>query len=74
MPERSFEPAAERPAPPRRAAAPSRDPFFDQPYEPSGDAPPAWDATPKSAPGPVARGLLPNIRPKKKVASLLGGG
>ncbi len=74
VPERSFESAAERPAPPRRAAPPSRDPFFDKPYEPSADAAPAWEAAPKPAPVPAVRGLSANIRPKKKVASLLGGG
>jgi superfamily II DNA/RNA helicase len=49
------------------------DPFFDKPYEePSGaaDEAPAWEAAPKPAP----RALSPNIRPKKKVAALLGGG
>jgi ATP-dependent RNA helicase RhlE len=81
-PERSVERASERYAErsyeaPRRPAAPSasRDPFFDRPYEPSnpGTAP-AWEAVPKVAAMPTAgRGLSPNIRPKKKVASLLGG-
>ncbi len=75
--------AAERPAErapvraheaPRRSA-PSRDPFFDRPYEAaSADSAPAWEASAKAsasiAPG---RGLTPNIRPKKKVAALLGG-
>ena len=63
---------------PRRPAPASRDPFFDKPYEPAArNEPPAWEAAPKAAvpaplrPGP---GLSPNIRPKKKVASLLGGG
>jgi superfamily II DNA/RNA helicase len=62
--------------PPRRSPAPSRDPFFDQPYEPStaGEAP-AWESAPKAAaPAPARGALSPNIRPKKKVASLLGGG
>jgi superfamily II DNA/RNA helicase len=58
-----------------RRAAPSRDPFFDRPYEASAESTPAWEASAKAtasiAPG---RGLTPNIRPKKKVASLLGGG
>ncbi|MDE1926334.1 MAG: ATP-dependent helicase, partial [Burkholderiales bacterium] len=60
---------------PRRAPAPSRDPFFDQPYEQSADAAPVWEAAPKAAAATAvgARGLSPNIRPKKKVASLLGG-
>ncbi|MBK6862617.1 MAG: DEAD/DEAH box helicase [Ideonella sp.] len=65
--------AAERPAyaPPRQvAAAPARDPFFDQPYEASADAAaPAWE---KPVAVPVARGLSPNIKPKKRVAALFG--
>ena len=61
---------------PRRAA--SSDPFFDKPYEPSvslvgtGDKP-AWEQKAAAAALP-ARGLSPNIRNKRKVASLLGGG
>ncbi len=63
---------------PRRMSSPSRDPFFDKPYEPSGsDASPAWEAAAKTAPPAPgnmgSRALSPNIRPKKKVASLLGG-
>ncbi|CAD5370685.1 ATP-dependent RNA helicase RhlE [Rubrivivax sp. A210] len=64
---------AERP--PRRAT-PASDPFFDKPYEPpaaGGDAP-AWEATVRAPVPAPTRGLSPNIRPKKKVASLLGGG
>ena len=58
-------------------AAPVRvasDPFFDKPYEPGlpADAAPAWDK--KSASQPPVRGLSPNIRSKRKVAMLLGGG
>jgi superfamily II DNA/RNA helicase len=62
---------------PRRASPPRSapvDPFFDRPYEEpdagTGDAP-AWEAAPKPAP---RSSLSPNIRPKKKVAALLGGG
>ncbi len=68
---RSPAPMAERP---RRAPAPQRasDPFFDKPYEPrAADTPPAWEKSPAS---PAAKLLTPNIRPKKKVAALLGGG
>jgi len=68
--ERSYEP--------RRSPAPALDPFFDRPYEPkpSGEAAPAWEASAKAAaaPVPARTGLSPNIRPKKKVAALLGGG
>ena len=65
--------AAERPAwraPVQRAAS---DPFFDKPYEPTGSGTPAWEAA-KAAAAPVLRQLSPNIRSKKKTASLLGGG
>ena len=66
--------------PPRREAAvrtpaPSADPFFDQPYEPSADAEPAWERARASAPATSPRSTLsPNIRPRKRVAALLGGG
>jgi superfamily II DNA/RNA helicase len=54
---------------PRQA---SRDPFFDKPYEPSpSDSPAAWEKGP--APAPAANRVSPNIRPKRKVAALLGG-
>jgi ATP-dependent RNA helicase RhlE len=62
---------------PRRSAATSRDPFFDKPYQPSSSVAAAWEATPKLGASTAAsvgsRALSPNIRPKKKVASLLGG-
>jgi ATP-dependent RNA helicase RhlE len=67
--ERVIERASERPA--RRPSPAPRDPFFDQPYEPSGEGGAAWE---KSAAPAAAKAGLPNIRPKKKVASLLGGG
>ena len=57
---------------PRRSAP--VDPFFDQPYQASsvGADKPAWE---QKAHAPVTvRGLSPNIRSKRKVASLLGGG
>jgi superfamily II DNA/RNA helicase len=72
-PSPAFSPAAaERP----RRAAPAGDPFFDKPYEPSGAGGAAWEAANKAAAGggAPARGLSPNIKPKRKVASLLGGG
>lgn len=60
-----------RPAP-RRAPA---DPFFDKPYEPSASAEPAaWeakDAAPAASTG--GGGLSRFIKPKRKVAALLGG-
>ena len=71
---RAIDRAAERP-PARRPSVPGGDPFFDRPYEPStvaaAPAPVGAEAVkPQAALKPGA----PNIRPKKKVASLLGGG
>jgi len=55
---------------PAREPVRSNDPFFDKPYEPPATASePAWER--RAA--PVARGLSPNIKPKKKVAALFGG-
>ena len=61
-------------ASPRRAAyvAP-RDPFFDQPYQPSGQEAPSWEPAQRAASVESARGQSSNIRTKKKVAALLGG-
>jgi superfamily II DNA/RNA helicase len=71
----------ERPQPPRRNPASSRDPFFDRPYEPSSSGAPAWEAASRTAASAAStasaasasRGLSPNIRVKRKVAALLGG-
>jgi ATP-dependent RNA helicase RhlE len=64
-------PAAWAPPAVRRPAPPPTDPFFLQPYEPSSpDTPPAWEKA-KSATATSARGLSPNIKPKKRVAALL---
>ncbi len=57
-------------AEPRRASPPA-DPFFDRPYEAQDSVvPPQWDEAVK----PAAGARSPNIRAKKKVAALLGGG
>ncbi len=61
---------------PRRSATPAAasDPIFDRPYESgvAADTQPAWE---HKAVSPVsARSLSPNIRSKRKVAALLGGG
>ena len=70
---------AERPErserPVRAAPRPAADPFFDKPYEPSAapDSAPAWETAKAAAPASAPRALSPNIRPKRKVASLLGG-
>ena len=60
---------------PRRSEPRSapRDPFFDKPYEPSASTEPAaWEKAAPSAPSPTR--ISPNIRAKRKVAALLGGG
>ena len=60
-------------------AAPSADPFFDKPYEPTGSGEAAWEQADKAAVTSLATATTggnrasPNIRPKKKVAALLGG-
>ena len=56
-------------APPPRHS----DPFFDKPYEPVGEGQASWEKG-TAAPIALAKGLSANIRPKKKVAALLGGG
>ena len=63
-PPRSFE---------RRPPAASADPFFDRPYESSGDATmaPSWEPAAKTS-ATAARGLSPSIKPKRMVAALLG--
>jgi ATP-dependent RNA helicase RhlE len=65
-PQRSFE---------RRPSAAPADPFFDKPYESSAGATPSWEPASKAAApaAPTARGVSPNIKPKRKVAALLGG-
>ena len=62
---------ARAPHPVRRAApaAPS-DPIFDRPYEEPAATPAETTAAPAPAP---ASGLSRFIKPKRKVAALLGG-
>jgi superfamily II DNA/RNA helicase len=49
-----------------------RDPFFEKPYEPTlSDSPAAWERHAPSTPAPNRPS--PSIRPKRKVAALLGG-
>ncbi len=65
-PSRSMRPAPRRPS----------DPFFDKPYEPDPSADPVWEdktaAAASSATG-TGSGLSRFIKPKRKVAALLGG-
>ncbi|TDP81006.1 superfamily II DNA/RNA helicase [Aquabacterium commune] len=58
-------------ATPRRAPA---DPFFDKPYEPSAAAEPAsWETKDSVSTAAAGNGLSRFIKPKRKVAALLGG-
>ncbi len=66
-------PAGEWRAAPRRAPSPPADPLFDRPYEPSAVEPPPPSEPVAAAPAPARVGLSPNIRPRRKVAALLGG-
>jgi ATP-dependent RNA helicase RhlE len=63
-----------RPAP--RGYAPPKpvsDPFFERPYEASASADAAWESKAPPAPPPAAaRGMSPNIKPKRKLAALFG--
>jgi len=65
--------APERVAERREPQLAPADPLFDQPYEPSGTAAPAWEAS-QPAPPSTRRAVSSNIKPRRKVASLLGGG
>jgi len=57
----------------RRQAPVSADPLFDQPYQPSAASTAVWEQAKTVAPMPKL-GLSANIKAKRKVASLLGGG
>ncbi len=59
--------------PERRPPGKSADPFFDQPYEATATAAPAWEPTAKAGASSATRGLSPSIKPRRKVAALLGG-
>jgi superfamily II DNA/RNA helicase len=62
-----------RVAPPAsRRAAPPADPLFDSPYEAPAETP-SDDPADMPAPTAVRAGLTGNIRPRRKVAALLGG-
>ncbi|MEY4750619.1 MAG: hypothetical protein RIQ60_2833 [Pseudomonadota bacterium] len=58
---------------PQRSTA-SRDPFFDRPYEPDPNASPSWEGAGTAAPVTAAAGQpARSIKPKRRVAALLGG-
>jgi len=70
-------PRARAERPPARSTGPAADPFFDRPYEPSAGnaaAVPAWEQKGPSPTAATPANRSPNIRSKRKVASLLGGG
>ncbi len=72
--DRAGDRSSTRPGPRPSYASASRatDPFFDRPYEPSGNGDAAWDH--RTSPVAVtSRGVSSNIRPRRKVAALLGG-
>ncbi len=71
---REAERFSREPERPRRGGPPA-DPLFDRPYEPPTDTAekPAWEQK-SPTPSVPMRGMSPNIRGKRKVASLLGGG
>ncbi len=56
----------------RRVQRAPADPLFDRPYEPSGSGTPAWEVS-QPAPLNPRRTVSANIKPRRKVASLLGG-
>jgi ATP-dependent RNA helicase RhlE len=71
---------APRPADARGAVRPGirrphADPFFDKPYEAQNDADPSWDqkGAAAAAASSAGSGLSRFIKPRRKVATLLGG-
>jgi ATP-dependent RNA helicase RhlE len=72
-PVRDAPPREERARPPRAPStrAPA-DPIFDAPYEPSGSGEATWEKAAAPA-APATRSVSGNIRPRRKVAALLGG-
>jgi len=72
--DRRIEAPPERVTERRQPAAVPADPLFDKPYEPSGSGAPAWEVSQPAAPLNPRRAVSANIKPRRKVASLLGGG
>ena len=70
---RSDAPPPERVSERRGPPSAPADPLFDQPYEPSGNVAPQWEVS-QPAPLNPRRPVSANIKPRRKVASLLGGG
>ncbi len=65
-------PAARRPPPPPARQA-STDPFFDRPYEADPNASPVWEKSDAAAVPSSRTTLSRYIKPRRKVATLLGG-
>ncbi|MGA8008552.1 MAG: DEAD/DEAH box helicase [Thiomonas sp.] len=73
LPSRGLPPEAHAAAPAPRAGRTSRqDPWFDKPYEADPNAQPVWDTSSASS-GSGPRSVSPSIRPRRKIAALLGG-
>jgi superfamily II DNA/RNA helicase len=65
----SSAPVRSMPRPPRAAG----DPFFDRPYEADPQASPSWESGPAAAPAQASPGMSRHIKPKRRIATLLGG-
>jgi superfamily II DNA/RNA helicase len=63
-------------APVRSAPRPMRaagDPFFDRPYQADPQASPSWESAQAAAPAQAQPGMSRLIKPKRRIATLLGG-
>ncbi|MGC8508627.1 MAG: DEAD/DEAH box helicase [Thiomonas sp.] len=58
---------------PRMGRTPRQDPWFDKPYEADPKAQPAWEPAESANTGNGQRSISPSIRPRRKIAALLGG-
>jgi len=70
--ERRSDAPVERFAERRPPPIPAADPLFDRPYEPAGSAVPQWEVSQPAPLSPHPK-VSANIKPRRKVASLLGG-
>ncbi len=73
--DRAFDPSAERTSRPvRHTPRPPSDPFFDRPYEArEPDAKPDWEVAVAAPARPGTTGANRFIKPRRRVAVLLGG-
>ncbi|MBN2691604.1 MAG: DEAD/DEAH box helicase [Burkholderiaceae bacterium] len=58
---------------PRMGRTSRQDPWFDKPYEADPNAQPAWEPADATHTGSGQRSVSPSIRPRRKIAALLGG-